>query len=48
MLCISSFVDNIMFADNGPYGAWLIGHTLKVAHWGQQGVKCDVCEYYVW
>ena len=30
----SRFVDDIMFIHNVPYGAWLIGSTLKVTHQG--------------
>jgi len=37
------FVEDVMFAHNGPYDTWLIGHTLKVTHQGAEpGAKCDV------
>ena len=36
MLSTSGFVDDVMFARNGP---WLLGRILKVA---ELGAKCDV------
>jgi len=33
-LCTSGFMDDVMTARNGPYGAWLIGRILKVSHKG--------------
>jgi len=32
-----------MFVHDRPYGAWLMGHILEVAHQGAApGAKCDV------
>jgi len=28
VLCTSGFVDDVMFANNGPHGAWLIRRIL--------------------
>jgi len=35
-LCTSGFVDDVMFAHNGPYGAWLIVRMLKVTRQGAE------------
>jgi len=44
----SGFVDDVKFAHNGPYGAWLIGRILKVTHQGAAtGAKCDVYDCFV-
>ena len=44
----SGFVDDVMFAHNGPYGAWLIGRILKVTHQGAApGAKCNVYDCFV-
>ena len=41
-LCSAGFVDEVKFARNVPYGAWLIGRILKVTHQGAEpGTKCD-------
>ena len=36
-LYTSGFVDDVMFARNWLYGAWLIGRLLKVTHRGRMG-----------
>jgi len=38
--CTSSFVDDVVFASNGPYGAWLMRHILKVTHQGAALGQC--------
>ena len=32
MLCISDFVDGVMFVHSWLYGSWLRGHIVKVTH----------------
>ena len=34
-LCTSGFVDNVMFAHNGPCDVWLIGHIPRVTQQGE-------------
>jgi len=40
MLCTPSFVDDVVFASNGSYDAWLMGHMLKVTHQGAAPGQC--------
>jgi len=44
-LCTSGFVDDIMFARNGPYGAWRLGRIFKVTH---QGTARRVKSWCLW
>jgi len=43
-LCTSGFMDDVMTARNGPYGAWLIGRILKVSHKGAALGASEVCD----
>jgi len=36
----SSFVDDVVFASNGPYDAWLMPHMLKVTQQGAAQGQC--------
>ena len=49
-LYTSGFLDDVIFAHNGPYGAWLVGRILKMTHQGQHrgNVWCLrlLCSYF--